>query len=251
MYLEALISDHYHSFNDNEKEIARYMIENQQYIAIESIDLFAKRCLTSKSSLLRMTKKMSFSGYSEFKYFLKQQDRNTCCTQNYIELLHADINNTISYLEQHDFNPLTSQILNAKRIYCYATGHGQNNVLNEFVRVLAQCNIIVSQLPALTEFEMSVPLIHKDDLVFIVSLSGNSESIRPVITKLKVRNVPIASITILQNNWLAQMSDYSLFYHIHKIGVQNTCVETISFITLLLALDYLSRKLIQKINEMN
>lgn len=249
MYLEALISDHYHVFNDNEKEIARYMIENQQYIVNESIDVFAKRCLTSKSSLLRMTKKMNFSGYSEFKFFLKQQAKETIEVQNYIELLNADINNTISYLEQHDFNPLVMQLLNAKRIYCYATGHGQNNVLNEFVRVLTQCNKIVLQFPALTEFEMSEPLIQKDDLVFVVSLSGNSEAIHPVITKLKVRHIPIASVTILHNNWLAQMADYSLFYNIHKITAQNTHVETISFITLLLTLDYLVRHLLQKINE--
>ncbi len=249
MYLEALISEHYHAFNDNEKEIARYMIDNQQYILSESIEAFAKRCLTSKSSLLRLTKKMSFSGYSEFKFFLKQQNKEDKDTRNYIELLNNDINSTISYLEQHDYNPLVDQLLVAKRIYCFATGHGQSNVLNEFVRVLTQCNKMVISFPALTEFEISEPLIQSDDLVIVVSLSGNRESIQSVITKLKMRHVKIASITLLQNNWLAQMSDYTLFYHIHKIKAKNTQVETISFITLLLAMDYLVRHLLQRLND--
>ena len=87
MELEGIINEHFNELNENEKAIIEYIIKNKANCQEMTIIELAKETLTSKSSILRLTQKLGFSGYSEFKYSIRNifpsritSDRNTICT---------------------------------------------------------------------------------------------------------------------------------------------------------------------------
>lgn len=62
--LEALINAHYHELNENDLQILSFIVNNKQSVHQMTITELAKLTLTSKSTVLRLTKKLGFSGYS-------------------------------------------------------------------------------------------------------------------------------------------------------------------------------------------
>lgn len=83
MNLVSIIQQHQKELGDLDKEILSYILENQQEVEKMSIIELGEQVHTSKSTILRLTKKIGFSGFSEFKYFLKQSpenDRSSKCS---------------------------------------------------------------------------------------------------------------------------------------------------------------------------
>lgn len=66
--IEELITKHQKLFGELDKEIIAYMLNNPEQIKKLSITELADITFTSKSTVLRLVKKLGFSGYSEFKY---------------------------------------------------------------------------------------------------------------------------------------------------------------------------------------
>ncbi|HFI0646584.1 TPA: MurR/RpiR family transcriptional regulator [Streptococcus suis] len=69
--LEKLVAKHQKSFGDLDRQIVKYMLNNKEALRDLSITDLADATYTSKSTVLRLVKKLGFSGYSEFKYNLR------------------------------------------------------------------------------------------------------------------------------------------------------------------------------------
>ncbi len=132
MELEGIINDHFHELNENEKAIVEYIIKNKEKCQEMTIIELAKETLTSKSSILRLTQKLGFSGYSEFKYSIRKDISKKNVTgekQDLYSLQIEDIETTKKIFEQTELTPILKQLDEAERIFCYGTGWGQRNVL--------------------------------------------------------------------------------------------------------------------------
>lgn len=69
MTLEGLITKHQKVLGDLDKTILRYVLDNRPKIQQISITELATATYTSKSTVLRLVRKLGFAGFSEFKYF--------------------------------------------------------------------------------------------------------------------------------------------------------------------------------------
>lgn len=67
---------------------------------------------------------------------------------------------------------------------------------------------------------MILNTISDEDLIFLISLTGESEHVKRLAKQFKLRNVPIISITKLKNNTLARLSDENLYINtsMHELG---------------------------------
>ena len=75
MNLEILITQSQKNLSDMDLEILAYVVKHHKQVQNANIIDLSKAVHVSKSSVLRMTKKLGFSGYTEFKYFLKKFSR--------------------------------------------------------------------------------------------------------------------------------------------------------------------------------
>lgn len=234
MTLDTLINDNYENLNSNDLHILQFVQANIPACADMSIADLALQCNVSPASVLRTTKKLKFSGFSEFKYFLKRDNKPQprSRVRYMVEDLNADIEQTIKMIGQNNAcQKLYKMMDEANCLYAYGTGHGQRLMINEFARCMLNVNKNIVILPASTELEIAANHFKPNDLLFIASLSGNIASLKNTLTRLDIRQIPIVSITNLQNNALASFTKYNFYYQTSHIGSESKLNQS-SFVTL-------------------
>ena len=252
MELEGIINEHFHELNENEKAIIEYIIKNKGKCQEMTIIELAKETLTSKSSILRLTQKLGFSGYSEFKYSIRKdisKQNNVGQEYDLYSMQIKDIETTKKIFEQTELTPILKQMQEAERVFCYGTGWGQRNVLADFLRSM----IAVGKYPILLEAKRELEMASKSDikpsdLLIVVSLSGDIREVEKEMGILKLKGIPIVSITSLSNNSLASLGKHNLYFQSTPVMQGDT--EIVSFLPIHLTLDSLYRKYVDYTNSL-
>jgi len=244
MKLEQLIHQNTNKLSELDNGIVKFIMENPEEVANLSILELSEKSHVSKSSILRLTKKLGFSGYSEFKYFLRQENsiRLTSDVENdmYDKQLD-DIKSTLQYLKATDLTPINEELLKSKIIYCYSTGFSQKKSLEEFSKLMLSLEKRVLILPNKTELDMAMPMISNEDFLIIASLSGETENIKENLTTLSIRKIPTLTITAPGNNYFSRHSNFHLTYFCTPFYVGQKKTEVYSLVTLNCLMDYLYR----------
>lgn len=238
MKLDVIINENYKSLNENDLHVLQYVKNNLELCSSLGISELSARCNVSTTSILRMAKKLKFSGYSEFKYFLRRENdrRAQPRLRDPVQEMNHDIAQTLKVFQQNGMREqLYEKMERADCLYAFGTGYGQRLMLSEFARCLLNVNKNLIILPASTEFKIAKKIFRGTDLLFIVSLSGNTESYQETIHNLGVRDIPMVSITNLVHNDLASTTRYNFYFQSSNIDGDLKLNRT-SFLTLHLIL---------------
>ena len=231
----------YNILNDNEKEMVQYIRNHKQEVIAMPINELAKVLLSSKSSVLRLAKKLGFTGYSELKYSLKKDKvQKAIVPTDLTEKFKKEVEKTFEYATQVNYVPLVYDIHHARQVIIYATGFVQNNYAKQFSSELflaGRSNYIVS---GESNFEVISHSLTSEDLVIIISYSGNTPGIRQTVNGLNMKNIPILSITQLGKNFLTESSTYQLYYDVTEFPLDDE--KIISMNAVGIALTILVRK---------
>lgn len=245
MNLEALINKYYNDLNDNDLHVISYVSQNIQVCKNKTVTKISKYCNVSPSTIIRTTKKLGFNGYSEFRYFLKEEaeriKETKVASDQYFSssVLLKDVKETIKLFEEDkSLEKIYTLLLNARNIFAYGTGYGQNLMLKEFSRCLMNNNIFINIIPSKTELELISHTITSDDLLIVTSLSGNMNSIDSMMKNISVKQVPMVSVTVFSRNDLSYLADYNLYYQVSNLNKVNQLNDT-SYCTLNLVLSLL------------
>ena len=212
MKIEELINNNYNKLNENDIYILKYILQNKTECFNLGITELARRCNVSKTTILRCIKKLGFEGYSEFRIYLKWKENDLDKTNNNIvEKLIIDINQTINYLKDRDFTEICKLIYNAENIFVYGTGAPQRVVAQALKQTFFAANKYLYMIEGEREFEGLIDKITKNDIVIIISLSGNTTSLESYTNKLSLKGVEFISITKLINNKLSTKTQYNLY----------------------------------------
>lgn len=250
MNFQQLVHQHSNKLSDLDEMIIKFILENMSEIQSMNIMTVAEKTHVSKSSVLRLTKKLGFSGYSEFKYYLRQESINNYHFDGKEELFEKqlnDIHQTLNYLKSIEMRPINELLNKSKIIYCYATGFSQKKPIEEFSKMMLSLGKRVIILPNKTELDMAMPMITKEDCVIISSVSGETEDVKENLTTLKMRGIATLTMTLPGNNYFARNSDFHLNYYCTPFSV--TGKETfLSLLSLHCLIDFLYRSYIAYIS---
>ncbi|SDW38468.1 transcriptional regulator, RpiR family [Marinococcus luteus] len=241
MALEELINTYYDELNDNDMHILKYILNHKEACQEMGINELADASLASRSSIHRLTKKLRFSGYSEFKVFLKWENVKSEETGNHMQQLENDIGATLKNLASLHFEPICERLYEAGRIFIYGTGTAQLTCAREIQRLFALQQTFVTIIYDKAEFESMLKAMAPEDVVIIISLSGDTPSLLPHVHQLTARGITFISVTNLKNNKLAQKSPFSI-YAATSTSYSQSGEEIVSFIPLSIALETLFRK---------
>lgn len=244
MTLEQLIHQHLEELSELDKDILQFMLANPEKVQSSGIMELADLVHASKSSVLRTTKKLGFSGYSELKYFLRHSKENDPINnkeQDIFEQQYDDIKKTIEYMKSVNLEPINEMFDKSQIIYCYATGFSQRNAIDEFYKMMLNIDKRVLVLPNKTELDMVMPMISKEDCVVVVSLSGETDEVKENLTSFEVRKIPVLAVTAVGDNYFARHSTFHLNYYCDYFVVGKRKIQAQSLIGLNCLMDYLSR----------
>lgn len=199
-------------FSTNERHIVNYLLSEKQSIEGMSTADIAKATYSSKSALVRIAKKLDFSGWVDFKktfltelYYLdkltqsvdanlpfSKQDNLITIANRIAKLKQEAILDTVSLLDN-------ATLEQAKSIHIFAAS---NNLLNaqEFQHNMKriQKDVHVHQLHG--EILFDAYLVPKESCALVISYSGETLSLQRVMKLLRRHHIPIILLTSLGEN---------------------------------------------------
>lgn len=246
MKIEELVNKYYGNLNQTDLHIIKIIMNNTIDMKKMKIEDLAEKCNTSRTSVLRMTKKLGFSGYSEFKNVIKWEKDIVQAPLNLAaSVLMDDLNKTSKFLfDNEQLTLATNYIKKAKRVFVYGTGQAQRYCAQELQRLFMQVEVYFYVMHATEEFQLAVKNLTTEDVVIIISLSGNVVKIDTELKLLDVRNIPVISITNFTNNNLAGFSTCGLYVMNTPIQLDED-TEHHSFVHFLLVVELLFRKYLE------
>lgn len=216
-------------FSRSEREVISFIEEEKEKIEDYSITYIAKKTYTSPSTLVRIAKKLGYSGWNDFKkayleeiHYLNSHfndiDANTPFDEDEsfmniaykIGQLHREsIEDTLSLIDQESLEKAIHILLNAHRIHIMAITnlvYAAEELVFKFRRIGVDARTYTDQ-HLLAEAYM----IPKEDCCIVISYSGQTEPLLQTAQVLKNKGVPLIAITSIGDNTLSHLSDTSLY----------------------------------------
>lgn len=200
MTLEELVNSKLDKLNPTDLIVWRYIYAHKKECCYISIYDIADNCNVSRTTVLRFAKKLGLDGFSDLKMMLKMEI-SQAREKPSMDIAEATVNlckNVGEEIAKQDFTRLNKLLHNAKRIFVYASGH-------------VQCNVLVYEIKGPDEIGIILKNITENDLFIIISLSGESKKVVDVAQKLYLQKIPIISLTKLKSNTLATLSTENIY----------------------------------------
>lgn len=222
MRLEELVNKYYQKLNSNDLYIWSFIRDNKDVCFNYTIDEFASFCNVSNATLFRFSQKLSLNGFSELRSRIKwEHDEKENSSISSLETVCECYHTLIEDMKNKDCDSIFNLIDNAKRVFIYGSGNAQKTVAEELKRIFLstkKCFYVISGSDIANSL---VNIVGENDLIIVISLSGESSTVINMARKLKLKNVPMISITRLKNNELALLSDESLYINTTSLNIDS------------------------------
>lgn len=219
MKVEELVNQHLHVLSDNDLNIWKYISAHKEAVANATLEEIAANSHSSKSSIHRFAQKISFKGFSELKYTLKNELTTNELDTNIIDNYISYISKTMGDMKNRDFTSIIELIISSKKVFLYGTGTLQRAVAQEMRRVFLAGNKHFYVVEGVDEIGSLTESLSSEDMVFIISLNGRSDNAYSFAKNLKSRKIPFVTITSFSENQISQLSDDSIFINLERLSL--------------------------------
>ena len=211
MKIGELLNCHYDSFSENEKYICQYLTGHYRECAQETITKFAEQCSVSQTMLVRFAKKIGLSGYGELKARIRiELEDAEVSSAGLMDMVTQSYHKMMDELMKRDLSAVFELMKNAGRVFIYGSGSSQARAASEMKRIF----LPVKEMVHIHGHDMGRALQRsagQKDLVFMISLSGESEAVVELARALRIKHVATVSVTRLKNNTLASLCTENLY----------------------------------------
>ena len=200
-------------FSKTEKEIVDYIIDQGMNIEKMSANEIARNTFTSAPLLVRIAKKLGYSGFNEFKSaYLKEL--------SYM-LEETDVDASIPFLLSDDLMTITKNLAllekEAVRLLQKAQVIDVYGVLDHvllakhFKTLMMYIGKDVQVIDQVTGQKRSACLADESHCAIIISYSGQTREMVEVAEIYHKRNIPFISITCMAENSISRLADVHLY----------------------------------------
>lgn len=211
MKLEQLIAKYYDKLTENDKYICEAILNHKKDCIHMSIDEFALHYHISTSSLSRFAQKLKLGGYSELRVVLKIGENVKETEIMKSDHIFACYHSMIHDIEKKDCYEIFSRMNQANRIIIYGSDSHQSRVAREMKRIFLPVGKRLYDVSGYDVIDQLSTFIKEDDIVFLLSLSGESKHTLKLARELKMRHIYSISITKMESNTLSRICDENLY----------------------------------------
>lgn len=206
-----------YKLNDTDDQILEYITKNKDEVINLSIQKLAQKLFTVPNTIVRLSRKLGYEGFSELKLALKLENNKE--TINFSPMSY-NINKTYEIMDIKAIEKTAKKIEECKNILFYGIGDS-----------IQFCEMMTKNLRCVgkkAEFFIhphdiiySAENINPKDLVFVISTSGETKQLLDAISIVKDRGAFIISITHLSENSVAKLADINLYCWVPKQKLNN------------------------------
>ncbi|WP_217077504.1 MurR/RpiR family transcriptional regulator [Clostridium baratii] len=244
-----MISVNTEKLNKNESEILDFCLRNPIKIKNMKINDLAESTYTSPSSIVRFCKKIGFSGFSEFKASLSfntKEDKNKAKSNysgNHSQNLFKDINKSIELINETIVDDVLEMLHKANRIEFFGEGSSRF-VCSEVAKKFRTIGKTAFNYDDSSMMYISATSLTENDVIFAISISGETTQILKALNIGKSRGSKIISLTDIGNNTQSKISDKTLFTTSTSFNMDNINIQ--SRIQTLIIAEYIFYRYLEK-----
>lgn len=199
-----LINEQY-KLSDTENELADYIRREPGQVVDMTILDFANRFYTVPNTIIRLCKKLGYSGYSELKIDLKQE---ILSSSNQISERKV-INDTFDLIDKKREKMVINKINKAEKVLLFAVGETSYPV-QDFASTMNAFNHKTSFYTYENQIISDIQNSSRS-IVILVSISGRTEQVLRIAEIAKSNSQYLISLTNIDENPLEKLSDLSLY----------------------------------------
>lgn len=237
-----------------EKEIIKYILENPEKVANETIYFLAENTFTSPSSITRFCKKLSFNGYKAFKNSLisevairksakkavKEEITRSDEIDNIIDIITqiniTALENTKNLFDVETLEACIDCLVESDTLHIFGIGSSlivAKDAQQKFMRINKTCLVFDDwHLQYLDAKNMT-----SKDIGIIISYSGETEEMIKCAKVMKENNVTLISITRFVDSSISKLADYNLYVaaeeSILRSGAMSSRISQLNIIDIL------------------
>lgn len=212
MNLEELVNQKYHLLTANDKEMLTAVFRNKQRVREMNSTQLASYLHVSRTTLVRLMKKLGIDTYKEFKVLLdmRREEALSPCSYNLQDIV-SEYHLMVDELKKHRYEKICQSIYEADTVYMYGSGNEQKTIAEEFKRIFMTFGKCCVDLFDLGEVEFAAARMTEKDLLLAISLSGENKESMDVVRTVQKAGVKSISFTRWENNSLARLCQESLY----------------------------------------
>jgi DNA-binding MurR/RpiR family transcriptional regulator len=206
----------------NEIEVLKYIEKNKNRVLNMSIQELSKEVYVSTATIMRLCKKMGFSGFSELKHVIKEKITNDSLPKNKITSIDDviednlfDIKQTKRMLDDQNISNAIGLLMSDKSIHLYSRGIT--------VLCIEYMNRVLLSMNRKSTMYVDQPVMYSaalqmtsEDVLFIASASGATKEIIKVAQIAKSNGATVIAISNFDNNPLSQVADVNFYAMLAK-----------------------------------
>ncbi|MCW2257464.1 DNA-binding MurR/RpiR family transcriptional regulator [Providencia alcalifaciens] len=233
MMIDLKLRESKDSLSTKEKRVAEYIVANKKHTQSMSIQSLAQENNVSTTTILRLCHKLGYQGFSELKIDLISSINN----QPYGEFLQEDINindtiETVNYkvsmiekssidetcalVNLNAFEHANELISKSQKIVIYGAGSSglvAKELEYQLIKIKKDVNC---HLDYSIQFSI-VNTLNENDLVIVISHSGENHECIKLLTLARELNVPTIAITKMGQSSVSNLAETIL----HTISTEN------------------------------
>lgn len=211
-----------HKFSPTEQVIADYILEHPEQIADMTVQEIAEQTYAHPSTLIRIAKKLGYSGWLELKtayleewryldqHFSKidanfpftSSDGIMTIAKKIAALEQMTIEDTLSLIHHDELQKAKQMLLNAQHIKIF--GSNANSLISQdFVLKMKRIEKDVAVAATIGENIYEAYNCPENTCAILISYTGENSGLLRVIQVLQERNIPTIAITSIGENQIA------------------------------------------------
>lgn len=227
-----------------EKQILYYIEKNSEDVATMSLTKLAEQNNVSTTTIVRLSHKLGYDGFSEFKFNLKKinaqlnsssEDRLLDPVNQYMDGLESGLKN----LDKSVLKKAALQMKTANKIIIISVG--LTKMVGEYMsKRLMQLNRSSSYIYESHMIDLVGNWVDKNDLVIFISSSGETKTLLKAAEKMSHLSIPTVVLTNNPDSPLMKTTDVGVSFSIQHYLYKGYDISARSFLVILsdLVVDY-------------
>lgn len=201
----------------SENKLANYIATHSEHVIYDSIKSLGQATNTSDATIIRLCKKLGFSGFSNLKISLAQESmiqaesaaKNNQFYTDSANLLINSISKTENLIDSENLLAAVKLLANAEQVYLFGVGHSGESA-KDFAKTWLRIGLIAhAEVDPHIQIQISSLLDAKDAVVGL-SLSGHTKDTYDSLKLAQKNGAKIITITNDLSSPIAELSDVQL-----------------------------------------
>ncbi|PFJ19486.1 RpiR family transcriptional regulator [Bacillus cereus] len=202
-----------YKLNDTDDQIIEYIEKNKYDFVNQSIQNIAARLYTVPNTITRLSKKLGYDGFSHLKNNIKAELDSTKSTDE--DSSYYFIQKTFELIDMERIETTSKVLHEAKHALFFGVGDSSDfcEMMTRNLRVAGKTS--EHYIHRHEMIHMLEQLGHQD-VLFLISLSGETPQVLEIAEIAKQRGIPIISLTHFTRNSLQEAATINLYCYAPK-----------------------------------